>query len=129
MVDGWQEGTAVVLHATVTARGRDCDERGEVVAFRSQSVTNPGADAWPHQIGLAGVQSQQGFAVSAAFGVDRANDTELVRLPGKVRKKLAHPDAALAMLRELERRPQDLAELIALVADVFPRQRFPGVLV
>ncbi len=114
------------LHTTVAARRRDRDKNGQDIALVSQAEADPGPDTRPHEIRLAGMQPQQSFAMSAAFRVHGSDDAHPVSLPGKMRQQFAHPDSAFAMLRELERRPQQCAELIAIAADRLSQKRFAG---
>ncbi len=123
LMSGGQEGAAVVLHAAVTPRRRDRDEGRQVLALAAQSIADPGPDTGPHEVRLTGVQSQQRLAMCRALGVQRADHAQLVGVPGQLRKQLADPDAAFAVLGELKRRTEQRAEVLALAADVFTQQR------
>src|SRR5262249_49223242 len=56
LVHGRQKRAAVILHATMSARRRDRDERRQTLVVTSQAVADPGPDARPDEVRLAGVQ-------------------------------------------------------------------------
>src|SRR5688572_16720653 len=98
-----QERISVILDSPVASRRGDRNKRRQIFILQTEAVAHPSTNTRPDQVGLTGMQSQQGFAMGAAFGMHRFYNAHLVGLPRKLGKQFAEPDSALAVLREFER--------------------------
>lgn len=81
---GGQEGVAEVQHAAVSHGRSDGDEGGKVLAFRAQSVAQPGSHAGSDHVSRAAMQEEGGGTVCDAFGLHRANQTQAVHVSGNM---------------------------------------------
>ena len=86
------------------AAGAHGDETGQILIFAAQAVSDPRAETGPNLPGLAAVHKHERGLVVGHVGMHRANDGNVVDVPGNVGEYLADFDAALAMFLEAKRR-------------------------
>src|SRR4026209_234274 len=55
LVGRGQKCVRVILHTAVSSERTDRDEARQILVFRAQSVSDPGANGWTDQIGSAGM--------------------------------------------------------------------------
>jgi len=99
----------------VGAGRTDRDEAGQIFVFRTQSVSDPGADGRTDQVRSAGMQAQDGFAVGLSLGVQAPNHAEIIRAFGRFGQQLGYPMPGLAVLTECPRRTQQGRNFLVLV--------------
>ena len=81
LVDGGQEGVAVVPRPAVARRRADRDEAGQVLVLGAQAVEHPRAHRRPDVGRRPAVQEQRRRAVRDALGVHRVDEAEVVDVP------------------------------------------------
>jgi hypothetical protein len=90
---------------------------GRFLILRAQAVQRPGTERGTHELEAARVHLQERLRVSRQVGVHRAEEAQVVGVPGDLRKEFGDPQAALAVLRELPRRGEQLAGAAPAVFD------------
>ena len=81
------------------------DEAGHVLVLGAETVEHPRAKARLRQPQRTRVHENRGHVMRRDVGVHRADDRHVIDVLSNLGKHLAHLDARLAVLRELERRP------------------------
>ena len=95
LMDGGEEGVAVVLRSSHAFGGHDGDEGRHVFVFTSQSVAYPAADGRPNEVHRSGMQEQGSRSVGNSFGVHCVEKAEVVHVFGNFGEKSGDGLAAL----------------------------------
>src|SRR5262245_16598818 len=101
----------------------DGDESGQAAVFRAQPVGNPRTHRGSNEVRRAGVHAQGRFAVSLPFGMQAANDAEVIGTAGQLRQKLRYPEPGSAPLSEFPRRTQQRWNVFLFVFFVITERR------
>jgi len=128
LVDARQKAVAPQLRADDWLSRTEDNVTGQVLVLRTEAVGQPGTEARPRRLRLAGVHHQKRRLVVGRVGVHRADDADVVNAAGDVRKQLADFDAALAVFLGFERRRKRRSRL-AFSGAMNARQRLAGVLI
>ena len=97
VVDRGQEGARVGRGA----RGIETDESGQILIFRSESVTDPRTEAGPFAEPVAGVELEEGLGMDPGVGVHAVEEAELVGVFGRLGHEFGNTEAAPAVLFEV----------------------------
>ena len=102
LIHGRQEAAAEGIFAAIRlhAAGDQDDEPGQILVLRAQPVCHPRADGRTPGARGAGVNEQLGGRVIELICRHRTDHAKVVGHGVKVRNRVGHPHAALAVLRE-----------------------------
>ena len=107
--DTGQEGRLAAISTTPEA-----DEAGEILAFGTESVQDPGTKAGLGENRRTGMHQFGGWTVGRDVGVHRTDDAHFVRLLLELRENFRNLEAGLTALLELEGRREEHATAAAL---------------
>ena len=80
---------------------------GKILVQRAQAVTQPGAHAWFSRSFRTRTERGLSRIVVNGIRIEGVNEAQIVGRCRKVGEQFAHPNATLALLRELEGRGSD----------------------
>ena len=110
LVDGGDEagGKAILATIGLGAAGDQDNVAGQVLVFRTESVSCPGAEGGAAGLGETGVQEQLRRGVVELVGMHGLDEAEVIRDLVQVRDGIRHPDAVFTVLLEGAWRPHEL---------------------
>ena len=115
LIDGGKKCRAVILRTELNRRG-DGDEAGEVFIFRTEAVERPRAEAGADELRAARVHLDVRLRMIRDVGRHAAQHADVVGVLGDICEDLGDPLPALAVLREFERRCEQLSFFAGLAA-------------
>ena len=96
---GRKEGAPPVLRRLDRIAARtERYEAGKALVFGAETVGDPGAGARPHEPGIPAIHQHQRGLVVGHLGLHRPHDEQAIGMPRDVGEKIAHGQAALAVL-------------------------------
>ena len=122
LMDGGEEGVAVVLRPSHAFGGHDGDEGGHVFVFAPQPVAYPAADGRADEVHRSGVQKQSSRPVGNSFGVHSVEKAEIVHVFGYFGEEGGDGLAALPSSLKVPQRfhhgsPGHLPKIIEAIAE------------
>ena len=100
LVDGGEEGVAVVPRAAVARRRTDRHEAGEVLVLRPEPVKHPRSHRRPDRVRGPAMEEKRRRPVRHPLGVHRVDEAEVVGMPADLGEERRAPAPAFAVSRE-----------------------------
>ena len=128
LIGAGQETRGPKLSALEDRFGTDDDEAGQVLILSSQSISEPGAHAWPREGLLAGAHLQCGPRVVDVVGHHRTNDADVVNTGSRAGQEFAHFNTRLTVSGKFPRRREQVPGLGAFEFGFLKGERLAVVL-